>query len=166
MHRQVEVLELTRISGLSGRSVRSETAHASHAVCGDDETAVSVFDDDAAVEERDGWETINVDGKQVGIKTSSLEEKCQAFETLVIYCSTFGTRFAPYLSQTLELVLPSLRFFFHDGVREASTMYVLSCCVFLAMLRRTPGWCPYCWRVERTAVHRLRKWSTRRSHKS
>ncbi len=67
-----------------------------------------------------------MDGHRVGIKTSALEEKCQAFETLVIYCSTLGTRFAPYLSQTLELVLPSLRFFFHDGVREASTMYVLS----------------------------------------
>ena len=63
-----------------------------------------------------------MDGHWVGIKTSALEEKCQAFETLVIYCSTLSNRFAPYLSQTLELVLPSLRFFFHDGVREASTL--------------------------------------------
>ncbi len=63
-------------------------------------------------------------GQQIGIKTSSIEEKCQAFETLVIYCSTLGPRFAPYLPQSLELVLPSLRFYFHDGVREASALYV------------------------------------------
>lgn len=65
-----------------------------------------------------------MDGRQVGIKTSAIEEKCQAFETLVIYCSTLGPRFAPYLAQSLELVLPSLRFYFHDGVREACAMCV------------------------------------------
>lgn len=65
-----------------------------------------------------------MDGQQVGIKTSTIEEKCQAFETLVIYTSTLGARFAPYLSQSLELVLPSLRFYFHEGVREACAMYV------------------------------------------
>ena len=65
-----------------------------------------------------------MDGQTVGIKTSAIEEKCQAFETLVIYCSTLGARFGPYLSQSLELTLPSLHFFFHDGVREACAMYV------------------------------------------
>lgn len=63
-----------------------------------------------------------MDGRQVGIKTSAIEEKCQAFETLLIYSSTLGARFAPYLSQSLELVLPSLLFFFHDGVREACAL--------------------------------------------
>lgn len=66
---------------------------------------------------------VSMDGQMVGIKTSGLEEKCQAFETLVIYCSTLGVRFAPYLTQCLELVLPSLRFYFHEGVREACAMY-------------------------------------------
>ena len=66
-------------------------------------TAVSPADEDEAVEEREGWETISMDGKQIGIKTSAIEEKCQAFETMVIYCSTLGSRFAPYLSQSLEL---------------------------------------------------------------
>ena len=84
-------------------------------VCIDDE-------DQEKMEDREGWETVSLDGQQVGIKTSVIEEKCQAFETLVIYCSTLGPRFAPYLAQTLELVLPALRFMFHDGVREASAM--------------------------------------------
>ncbi|EIN06364.1 ARM repeat-containing protein [Punctularia strigosozonata HHB-11173 SS5] len=87
----------------------------------------NVTDEDEGVEQKEGWETIMMDGQQVGIKTSAIEEKCQAFETLVIYCSTLGPRFAPYLSQSLELVLPSLRFFFHDGVREALIPMLMSC---------------------------------------
>ena len=63
-----------------------------------------------------------MDGQQVGVRTSAIDEKCQAFETLVIYCSTLGSQFSPYLSQSLELVLPSLRFYLHDGVREACAM--------------------------------------------
>ncbi|KAF7316133.1 hypothetical protein MIND_00131400 [Mycena indigotica] len=87
-------------------------------------TDISVYDDEEDNEERDGWETVNMDGQTLGIRTSALEEKCQAFETLVIYCSTLGPRFAPYLSQTFEVTLPSLRFYFHDGVREAAAMLI------------------------------------------
>lgn len=81
-----------------------------------------VDEEEDKVEERDGWETVNMDGQTLGIRTSAIEEKCQAFETLVIYCSTLGPRFAPYLSQSFEVTLPSLRFYFHDGVREACAM--------------------------------------------
>ncbi|KAI5120820.1 hypothetical protein M0805_003216 [Coniferiporia weirii] len=87
---------------------------------------VSVWDDDEeeSTVEREGWETMSLDGQQVGIKTSAIEEKCQAFETLVIYVSTLGARFAPYLEQSLELVLPGLKFLFHEGVREACAMAI------------------------------------------
>ncbi|KAF9809312.1 hypothetical protein IEO21_07461 [Rhodonia placenta] len=85
---------------------------------------VSIYDEDEDPEEKEGWEMVSMDGQMVGIKTSGLEEKCQAFETLVIYCSTLGVRFAPYLTQCLELVLPSLRFYFHEGVREACAMLI------------------------------------------
>lgn len=86
---------------------------------------VSVYtEDEEQPEDREGWETISMDGHQVGIRTSVIEEKCQAFETLIIYASTLGASFAPYLSQSLELVLPSLRFYFHDGVREACAMLI------------------------------------------
>lgn len=87
-------------------------------------TLVSEDDDDDANSEREGWETVTVDGRTMGIKTSALEEKCQAFETLLIYCSTLGGKYAPYLSQTLEICIPCLKFDFHEGVREASAMYV------------------------------------------
>ena len=85
---------------------------------------IATDNDDEVAEEREGWETIVMDGQTCGIKTSAMEEKCQAFETLVIYCSTLGPRFAPYLSQSLEVTLPCLKFYFHEGVREACAMYV------------------------------------------
>jgi hypothetical protein len=95
-----------------------------------------------------------MDGQQVGIRTSAIDEKCQAFETLVIYCSTLGGRFAPYLPQSLEVVLQSLRFVLHDGVREACAMYVflpLFDGIFLAD-GRVVGFYP-CWcRAEKRAI--------------
>ncbi|TFK97367.1 armadillo-type protein [Pterulicium gracile] len=84
---------------------------------------VSVYSDED--EERgEGWETVSMDGRTVGIRTSVMDEKCQAFETLVIYCSTLSGKFAPYLAQTLELALPSLKFVIHDGVREAVALLI------------------------------------------
>jgi importin-5 len=80
------------------------------------------IDDETA--DREGWETISMDGQTLGIRTSTIEEKCQAFETLVIYASTLQGRFAPYLASSLEVTLPALKFYFHDGVREACAMCV------------------------------------------
>ncbi|PPQ86212.1 hypothetical protein CVT25_006892 [Psilocybe cyanescens] len=86
---------------------------------------LSVYnEDDEYNDEREGWETIVMDGQTYGVRTSAMDEKCQAFETLVIYCSTLGPRFAPYLGPTLEVTLPCLRFYFHEGVREACVMLV------------------------------------------
>ncbi|TFY54131.1 hypothetical protein EVJ58_g9042 [Rhodofomes roseus] len=88
-------------------------------------TEVSVYEDAGdEPEDREGWEVMNMDGQHIGIRTSALEEKCQAFETLLIYSSTLGPRFVSYLTPTLELVLPNLRFFFHEGVREACALLV------------------------------------------
>ncbi|KAI0264225.1 ARM repeat-containing protein [Gloeopeniophorella convolvens] len=83
---------------------------------------VSVYEDEDVPESKEGWDIIEMDGQQVGIRTAAIDEKCQAFETLVIYCSTLGARFAPYLQQSLAVVLQSLRFVLHDGVREACAM--------------------------------------------
>ncbi|KAL4079008.1 armadillo-type protein [Scleroderma citrinum] len=91
---------------------------------------VSIYDEDEPNHDREGWETISMDGQIVGIRTSTIEEKCQAFDTLVIYCNTLGARFGPYLSQSLELALPALLFYFHEGVREAACRLIpllLSC---------------------------------------
>ena len=102
---------------LSHYGIYAHTLYSSTAL-----TACTLDGDDEAADEREGWETIMMDGETYGIKTSAMEEKCQAFETLVIYCSTLGPRFAPYLSQTLEVTLPCLNFYFPEGVREACAM--------------------------------------------
>ena len=81
-------------------------------------------DDEEEHEERDGGESVNLDGRHVGVKTSALEDKCQAFETLLIHASTLNARFGPYVSQVLELALPGLRFYIHEGVQEACAMCV------------------------------------------
>lgn len=99
-------------------------------------------DDDEANTEKEGWETVTVDGRTMGIKTSALEEKCQAFETLLIYCSTLGGKYAPYLSQTLEICIPCLKFDFHEGVREASAMSVSFATIGLAFAHFFHKACP------------------------
>jgi hypothetical protein len=91
-------------------------------LCVDDIWRFIDEEEDKISEDREGWETIVMDGQTYGVRTSAMDEKCQAFETLVIYCSTLGPRFAPYLAQTLEVTLPCLRFYFHEGVREACAM--------------------------------------------
>ncbi|KAL1730373.1 armadillo-type protein [Schizophyllum commune] len=83
---------------------------------------VAVYDEEET--EREGWETITMAGETIGIRTSEVEDKCQALEMLVIYCSTLGPKFAPYMAPTLEVSLPCLRFYFHDGVREACAMLI------------------------------------------
>ncbi|VDB95883.1 unnamed protein product [Peniophora sp. CBMAI 1063] len=82
---------------------------------------VSVLETEDLGDPVEGWEVMKLDGQRVSVRTAAIEEKNQAFETLAIHCSTLGIAFAPYLSQTLELALPALRFYFHDGVREAGT---------------------------------------------
>jgi hypothetical protein len=63
-----------------------------------------------------------MDRQLVGIRTAPIEEKRQAFETLLISTSTLGARFGCYLAQSLEITLPSLRFYLHEGVREACAL--------------------------------------------
>jgi len=91
---------------------------------------VSVIDEEDERYESDAWTTIKLEGQSVGIKSAVLEEKCQALEMLLVYVSTLGGSFAPYLTQSFELVLPALRFYFHVGVQETSTLLMprlLSC---------------------------------------
>jgi len=84
--------------------------------------------------ESDAWTTIKLEGQSVGIKSAVLEEKCQALEMLLVYVSTLGGGFAPYLTQSFELVLPALRFYFHVGVQETAALWVASFPIFCAGL--------------------------------
>ncbi|KAF7725557.1 hypothetical protein EC973_009512 [Apophysomyces ossiformis] len=72
----------------------------------------------------DGWEFVGINGQQIGIKTSVLEEKHTAIEMLVSYARDLGAGFLPYVAPVLELALPLLKFYFHDGVRHAAASLI------------------------------------------
>ncbi|CAG8558443.1 24474_t:CDS:10, partial [Racocetra persica] len=85
----------------------------------------AVLDPDDDIESKysaeDGWEFVGVEGQQIGIKTTVLEEKCTAVEMLICYARELGPAFHPYVEKVLEIVLPLLKFYFHDGVRNAAS---------------------------------------------
>ena len=58
-----------------------------------------------------GWKTVIVDGKTMGIKICTLEKKCQAFETLLIYYLTLGGKYVSYLLQMLIICILCLKYF-------------------------------------------------------
>ncbi|KAI9339498.1 armadillo-type protein [Pilaira anomala] len=72
----------------------------------------------------DGWEFVGINGQQIGIKTSVLEEKHTAVEMLVSYARDLGAGFLPYVPEVLEIALPLLKFYFHDGVRHAAAALI------------------------------------------
>ena len=61
------------------------------------------------------WEFALVQGKRVGIKTSTLEEKANAVQNLQAYAEILGKAFEPYAAQTLEVILPLYTFDYHNG---------------------------------------------------
>lgn len=81
-------------------------------------------DVDAKYPTEEGWEFVGINGQQIGIKTSVLEEKHTAIEMLVSYARDLGAGFLPYVGQVLEIALPLLKFYFHDGVRHAAAALI------------------------------------------
>jgi importin-5 len=64
--------------------------------------------------------------------TSAIEDKRQAFKTLVIYCSTLSSLIRTLFSAESWIDSLSLRVYFHDGVREACAMYVFPLFYFIS----------------------------------
>ncbi|KAF9939192.1 hypothetical protein BGZ65_011271 [Modicella reniformis] len=85
---------------------------------------LAVVDPDDDIESKysseDGWEFVGVDGQQIGIKTTVLEEKCTAVEMLICYARELGSGFKPYVEKVRDIVVPLLKFYFHDGTRHAA----------------------------------------------
>ncbi|KAF9023442.1 ARM repeat-containing protein [Hymenopellis radicata] len=117
---------------------------------------VSVFDapSDSTASLPPGWDLIpsptSDDSDQViSVRTQSLEEKCQALETLLIIFSTLPSSSAssapaplalqPYISAALSVALSGLKFTFHDGVREASAMLAEVEEVFKSLIQAVEG---------------------------
>uniref|UniRef100_S4RV35 Karyopherin (importin) beta 3 n=1 Tax=Petromyzon marinus TaxID=7757 RepID=S4RV35_PETMA len=71
--------------------------------------------------EDDSWEFVSLgDQQSFGIKTAGLEEKATACQMLVCYARELKEGFAEYTEQVVKLMVPLLKFYFHDGVRMAA----------------------------------------------
>ncbi|KDR17150.1 importin-5 isoform X1 [Zootermopsis nevadensis] len=77
------------------------------------------------------WQFVSLGEQQnFGIKTSGLEDKASACEMLVCYARELKEGFADYAEEVVKLMVPMLKFYFHDGVRTAaaeSLPYLLDC---------------------------------------
>lgn len=81
-------------------------------------------DDEVDKDANPELEWMRMADQNVGIQTSALEDKNTAMETLVVYATELKEHFGPFAVQSLEIALSSLKFYFHDGVREASSQWV------------------------------------------
>lgn len=83
---------------------------------------VAILDDDdrAAIENSSEWESVSVQDQAVGIKTAGLEDKATACSMLVCYAREMKQGFADYVERTAEVLVPLLKFPFHDDVRCAA----------------------------------------------
>ncbi len=67
------------------------------------------------------WQFVSLGEQQnFGIKTAGLEDKATACQMLVCYARELKEHFVEYAEQTVKLMVPMLKFYFHDGVRTAA----------------------------------------------
>ncbi|XP_022901900.1 importin-5 [Onthophagus taurus] len=77
------------------------------------------------------WQFVSLGEQQnFGIRTAGLEDKAGACMMLVCYARELKEGFAEYSEEVVKLMVPMLKFYFHDGVRTAaaeSLPYLLQC---------------------------------------
>jgi hypothetical protein len=69
----------------------------------------------------DDWQFVNLgDQQSFGIKTAGLEDKAAACQMLVCYARELKSGFVDYVESVTHLMVPLLKFYFHEGVRTAA----------------------------------------------
>jgi len=85
---------------------------------------VALLDNDELTgveEETEDWQFVQLGEQQnFGIKTAGLEDKATACQMLVCYARELKEHFSDYTEQVVKLMVPMLKFYFHDGVRTAA----------------------------------------------
>ncbi|EOA34033.1 hypothetical protein CARUB_v10021533mg [Capsella rubella] len=82
---------------------------------------ISSADSDEDIDdEDDSIETITLGDKRIGIKTSVLEEKATACNMLCCYAEELKEGFFPWIDQVAPILVPLLKFYFHEEVRKAA----------------------------------------------
>ena len=74
---------------------------------------VDQFDDD-------GWDVLPLGRQTVCIKTSSMEEKLTAINTIFCFVDELEEIFFPYVQHVAEIFVPALTFAFHESVRNTA----------------------------------------------
>lgn len=96
-------------------------------------------DDKSNMTDKSEWQFVPLwEQQNFGIKTSSLEDKASACEMLVCYARELKIGFAPYAEDVVKLMVPLLKFYFHDNVRIAAAQSMpnlLKCAEIRGMLR-------------------------------
>ncbi|CAG0914081.1 unnamed protein product, partial [Notodromas monacha] len=79
----------------------------------------------------DEWQFVSLGEQQnFGIRTAGLDDKATACEMLVCYAREMKAGFVEYVSEVVKLMVPLLKFYFHDAVRTAaadSLPHLLEC---------------------------------------
>ncbi|CAH0600347.1 unnamed protein product [Chrysodeixis includens] len=95
------------------------------------EVALLDNDDLETIEGDLDWHFVTLGEQQnFGIKTAGLEDKASACDMLVCYARELKEEFAAYAEDVVKLMVPMLKFYFHDNVRTAaaeSLPYLLEC---------------------------------------
>ncbi|XP_064638859.1 importin-5-like [Lineus longissimus] len=95
------------------------------------EVALVDTEDVKAMENDAEWQFVTLgDQQKFGIRTAGLDEKATACQMLVCYARELKTKFADYTEQVVQLMVPLLKFYFHDVVRIAaaeSLPYLIDC---------------------------------------
>lgn len=77
------------------------------------------------------WQFVTVgDQQSFGIRTAGLEEKATACQMLVCYARELKEGFAEYAEEVVKIMVPLLKFYFHDDIRIAaseSLPYLIEC---------------------------------------
>jgi hypothetical protein len=85
------------------------------------EIAIVDSDTENNFNEDDGWEFVTLaDQQKFGIKTAGLDEKCTAMQMLVVYAKDLKEGFADFAEPVTQIMVPHLRFYFHELVRAAA----------------------------------------------
>ncbi|KAL9329415.1 hypothetical protein ACSQ67_004418 [Phaseolus vulgaris] len=86
------------------------------------DVTITSADSDNDIEDSDdeSMETITLGDKRIGIKTSVLEEKATACNMLCCYADELKEGFFPWIDQVAGILVPLLKFYFHEEVRKAA----------------------------------------------
>lgn len=77
-------------------------------------------ENDGDDDDDDGYETVKIGDKRIGIRTSVLEDKAVACTMLACFIAELRGGFYDYVQQVTELMVPLLKFFYHDECRTAA----------------------------------------------